>query len=76
MALEKKLNCPFIRISTSKKNHDANYEASIIQTFISIFDKNKMKKLEDKIKNLSIKNNANDIQVIHFQKIKMCYLFD
>ena len=50
-ALEKKLNCKFIRINTSKENYDADYEASRIQTFISNFNKNKIKELEDKIKN-------------------------
>ena len=58
--LEKKLNCTFIRINTSKENYDADYEASRIQTYISNFNKNKMKELEDKIKNLSVKNNVND----------------
>ena len=28
--------------------------------FISNFDKNKIKELEDKVKNLSVKNNVND----------------
>ena len=36
-ALEKKLNCTFIRINTSKENYDADYEVSRIQTFISQF---------------------------------------
>ena len=45
MVLEKKLNCTFIRINTSKKNYDADYEASRIQTFISNFNKNKIKEL-------------------------------
>ena len=58
--LEKKLNCTFIRINTSKENYDADYEASRIQTFISNFNKNKIKQLEDKIKNLSVKNNVNN----------------
>ena len=30
-ALEKKLNCTFIRINTSKENYDADYEASRIE---------------------------------------------
>ena len=30
-ALEKKLNCTFIRINTSRENFDADYEASEIQ---------------------------------------------
>ena len=34
-ALEKKLNCTFIRFNTSKENFDVDYEASRIQTFIS-----------------------------------------
>ena len=59
-ALEKKLNCKFIRINTSKENYDADYEASSIQTFISNFNKNNIKELEDKIKKLSIKSNVND----------------
>ena len=59
-ALEKKLNCKFIRINTSRENYDPDYEASRIQTFISNFNKNKIKELEDKIKNLSVENNVND----------------
>ena len=70
-ALEKKLNCTFIRINTSKENFDVDYEASRIQTFISQFKDNKIKEidnknkeLEDEIKklelqlaNLGVKNN-------------------
>ena len=37
--LEKKLNCTFIRINTSRENYDADYEASRIQVFISQFEK-------------------------------------
>ena len=59
-ALEKKLNCKFIRINTSKENYDVDYEASRIQTFVSNFNKNKIKELEDKIKKLSIENKVND----------------
>ena len=59
-ALEKKLNCTFIRINISKENYDADYETSRIQTFISNFNKNKIKELEVQIKNLSVKNNIND----------------
>ena len=43
-ALEKKLNCTFIRINTSRENFGADYEASEIQAFISNFNKNKIKK--------------------------------
>ena len=70
-ALEKKLNCTFIRINTSKENYDADYEVSRMQTFISQFKDNKIKErdnknkeLEDEIEklklqlaNLGIKNN-------------------
>ena len=59
-ALVKKLNCKFIRTNTSKKNYDADYETSIMQTFFSNFNKNKIKELEYKIKNLSVKYNVND----------------
>ena len=63
-ALEKKLNCKFVRINTSRENYDADYEASRIQTFISNSNKNKIKELEDEMKklkpqlaNLSVQNN-------------------
>ena len=67
-ALEKKLNCTFIRINTTKENFDRDYEASRIQTFISKFKDNKNKELKDEIEklklqlaNLGVKNNdAND----------------
>ena len=57
-ALEKKLNCKFIRINTSNENYDADYEASRIQSFISKFkdkkNKSKIKALEDEIKKLKL----------------------
>ena len=62
-ALEKKLNCEFIRINTSKENYDADYGR--IQTFISKFkdkeNEKKVKKLEDenKIKKLEGENKKN-----------------
>ena len=66
-ALEKKLNCEFVRINTSRENYDAGYEVSRMQTFISGSNKNKIKKLVDELKklrlqsaNLSVKNNDND----------------
>ena len=49
-ASEKKLNCTFIRINTSKENYNADYEASRMQTYISNVNKNKIKELEDKVK--------------------------
>ena len=52
--IEKKLNCTFIRINTSKENYDTDYDASRIQTFISNFNTNKIKKLEGKIKKLKL----------------------
>ena len=45
-ALEKKLNCKFIKINTSRKNYDADYEASRIQIFISRFKENEVKKIK------------------------------
>ena len=53
-ALEKKLNCEFIRINTSRENFDASYEPSRIQTFISSSNKNKIKELENEIKKLRL----------------------
>ena len=53
-ALEKKLNCTFIRINTSKEIFNVNYEANRIQTFISQFKDNKNKELENKIKKLKL----------------------
>ena len=50
--LEKKLNCTFIRINTSRENFDADYEASEIQTFISQFKDNQIKERDNKIKEL------------------------
>ena len=60
-ALEKKRNCTFIRINTSRENFDVDYEASRIQTFISQFKDNKIKgkdnknkELKDEIKKLKV----------------------
>ena len=50
-ALEKKLNCTFIRINTSRENFDVDYEASEIQAFISNFNKNKIKEKDNKTQN-------------------------
>ena len=43
---EKKLDCKFFRINTSKKGYDANYEICRMQTFISKFKNRQLKKLE------------------------------
>ena len=65
-ALEKKLNCTFIKINTSKENYDADYEASRIKTFISKFkDKekeNEVKKLEDEINKLKLQLTSLSVQ--------------
>ena len=64
-ALEKKLNCKFIKINTSKENYDADYEASRIQTFISKFkdkeNESKIKALEDEIKKLKFQLTNQDV---------------
>ena len=65
--LEKKLNYEFIRINTSRENYDADNEASRIQTFISKFRKNEIKKLKDKekeneIQKLEDKEKENEIK--------------
>ena len=44
-SLEEKLNCTFIRINTNKENYDTDYETSRIKTYISNFNKNKIKEL-------------------------------
>ena len=54
-SLEKELGCKFIRINTSKDGYDADYEASIIQTFISQFKDRRLRKLNKKIKELEDK---------------------
>ena len=46
-ALEKKLGYKFIRINTRKEGYNADYEASRLQTFISEFKNEKLKKLEE-----------------------------
>ena len=73
-ALEKKLNCKFIRINASKENFDVDYEVSRIQLFISQFKDNeikerdnKNKKLEDKIKEKDHKNKELEDEI---KKIK------
>ena len=74
-ALEKKLNCTFIRIITSRENFVADYEASEIQAFISWFKDNeikeidnKNKKLEDEIKEKDNKNKKLEDEI---EKLKL-----
>ena len=71
---KKNLTVNFIRINTSRRNFDVDYEAGRIQTFISQFKDNKIKERDNKIKeledeikklklqstNLSVENNFND----------------
>ena len=51
-AIEKKLNCKFIIINTSKEIFDVDYEVSRIQVFISQFKDNEIKKGDNKNKKL------------------------
>ena len=60
-ALEKKLNCKFIRINTSRENYDADFEASRIQMFISKFKEKEVKKLKDEIKKLKLQLINQDV---------------
>ena len=61
-ALEKNLNCKFIRINTSRENYGGSYEASRIQTFISNSKKNKIKELKHKIKKLRLQLTNQSVQ--------------
>ena len=51
-AIEKKLNCKFIIINTSKEIFDVDYEVTRIQVFISQFKDNEIKKGDNKNKKL------------------------
>ena len=51
-ALEKKLNCEFIRVNTSKR-YAEDYEIGRIQTFISEFKNKQLKKIRKRIKQKS-----------------------
>ena len=62
-ALEKKLNCTFIKFNTSKEKFDVNYEASRIQTFISQFEDNKIKEIDNKNKELKDKIKKSELQL-------------
>ena len=68
-ALEKKLNCEFITINTSRENYDTSY-ASRIQVFISKFKnkekENKIKKLKDEKEN-EIKKLKYEIKKLKLQ---------
>ena len=61
-SLEKNLKCKFIRINTSREHYDADYEDIRIKVFISQFEKkNKIKQLEDKIKELKLQLTNQDV---------------
>ena len=66
-ALEKKLACKFIRINTSKVGYNADYEVCRVQTFISKFKNEKLKKIEKSNKKIKeqeakIKDQENKIK--------------
>ena len=58
-ALEKKLDCKFIRIDTSnaKNEYDLDYEFGNIEAFIDEFPNKKIEELKDKIKEKEEKSN-------------------
>ena len=74
-ALEKKLNCTFIRINTSREIFDADYEASEIQAFISQFKGNEIKERDNKNKELENeikeKDNKNKKLEDEIEKLKL-----
>ena len=53
-ALEKKLDCKFIRINTSnaKNGYDLDYEVGNIEAFIDEFKNKKIKELEKEIREM------------------------
>ena len=64
-ALEKKLNCEFISINTSKR-YDEDYEIGRTETFISKFKDRQLKKLE-KESNKRIKELEDEIKELKLQ---------
>ena len=64
---KKKLACKFIRINTSKVGYNADYEVCRVQTFISKFKNEKLKKIEESNKKIKeqeakIKDQENKIK--------------
>ena len=57
---KKKLGCKFIRINTSntKNGYDLDYEVANIEVFIDEFINEKIKELEDKLKEKEEKSNT------------------
>ena len=74
-ALEKKLNCTFIRINTSRENFAGEYEASEMQAFISRFKDNEIKERDNKNKELEheIKEKNNNSKELEgeIEKLKL-----
>ena len=74
-AIEKKLNCKFIIINTSKEIFDVDYEVSRIQVFISQFKDNEIKKGDNKNKKLENeikeKDNKNKELEDEIEKLKL-----
>ena len=64
-ALEKELNCTFIRINTIREKSDADYEASRIQVFINQFKENKIKERGNKMKALEDEMKKLKLQLIN-----------
>ena len=62
----KKLDCKFIRINTSKKGYDPDYESGRVQTFVSKF-KNRQLRILEKESNKKIKELEDKIKKLKFQ---------
>ena len=74
-ALEKKLNCTFIRINTSKEIFNVDHQASRIKTFISQFKDNKIKEKDNEIREkdneIKKKDNKNKKLEDEIKKLKL-----
>ena len=72
-ALEKKLNCKFIKINA---RNDLEYEINYIQKFIDEFKNNKIKELENEIKELGDRNNKATDFILKEAKLNINTNFD
>ena len=73
-ALEKKLNCKYIKIN---KSNDLDYELGNIHTFIDEFKNNKIKELENKNpQSLQKKNNNYNTDLLENLNYKMLKLLE
>ena len=70
-ALEKRLNCKFIKINAS---NDLEYEISYIQKFIDELKNNKIKELENEIKELGDRNNKATDFILKEAKLSLIQL--